>query len=401
MVVAHPVTEPKLTWESRNGTKKSNFDVGPNGEVALPVTVFGQPVPPPQHTQSAPVHVGLGNTAVDMSASKHARRLYVGGIPRGVPENEISAFFTDVVHKTAAQEYISGGPVVLNVWLNTEKAFAFVEFSGIELASACIALDGINFTHSRGSAVVRVRRPNDYRPDLVPPNQTGFIPLNLGGVGGVVSTTVPDGPNKIFFGGVPNQLTVEQIKELFVAFGPLKSFHLVKDAGQAVSKGFGFLEFNDANLTPVVCMAMNGFQIGDRTLTVKTQGGAGAPPGGPGAQAASYPGAAPVGHALGARMPTKVLRLLNMITKEELFDDNEYADIIDDVSGECSQYGRVTKIIIPRSKDGFPPSCDGSVFIQYADLNGSQAAAGALSGRKFAERVLAVEFVSSFALFSR
>ena len=100
-------------------------------------------------------------------------------------------------------------------------------------------------------------------------------------------------------------------------------------------------------------------------------------------------------------MPTKVLRLLNMITKEELFDDNEYADIIDDVSGECSQYGRVTKIIIPRSKDGFPPSCDGSVFIQYADLNGSQAAAGALSGRKFAERVLAVEFVSSFALFSR
>lgn len=78
---------------------------------------------------------------------------------------------------------------------------------------------------------------------------------------GVVSTTVADGPHKVFVGGLPYDLAPEhvrgvctdpfgtlrphafvyahccvQIKELLTAFGPLKAFHLVKDAGATVSK---------------------------------------------------------------------------------------------------------------------------------------------------------------------
>ena len=83
-----------------------------------------------------------------------------------------------------------------------------------------------------------------------------------------------------------------------------------------------------------------------------------------------------------------------MITKEELYDDNEFADIIDDVTHECSQYGKVTQVVIPRSKDGYPISCDGSVFIEFVDTAASRNAASALSGRKFGDRIVTVEFVS-------
>jgi splicing factor U2AF subunit len=49
---------------------------------------------------------------------------------------------------------------------------------------------------------------------------------------GIVGTTVAEGPGKVFVGGLPYHLTEEEIKELLGAFGPLRSFHLVKDTGE-------------------------------------------------------------------------------------------------------------------------------------------------------------------------
>ena len=62
---------------------------------------------------------------------------------------------------------------------------------------------------------------------------------------GVVSTTVSDGPNKIFVGGLPYTLTDDNVKELLSVFGPLKSFHMVRDPGMTTSKGYGFCEFQE------------------------------------------------------------------------------------------------------------------------------------------------------------
>lgn len=35
--------------------------------------------------------------------------------------------------------------------------------------------------------------------------------------------------------------------------------------------------------------------------------------------------------------PTRVVRLLNMVTEESLADDGEYADILEDTREECSK----------------------------------------------------------------
>ena len=66
---------------------------------------------------------------------------------------------------------------------------------------------------------------------------------------GVVSTQVPDGPNKVFCGGLPYDLGEEQIKELLSAYGRLKSFHLVREKDTVTSKGYCFFEYLDENLT--------------------------------------------------------------------------------------------------------------------------------------------------------
>ena len=47
--------------------------------------------------------------------------------------------------------------------------------------------------------------------------------------------------------------------------------------------------------------------------------------------------------ATGAGPPTAVLCLMNMVTPDELVDDEEYEDILEDVKEECSKLGKVSK----------------------------------------------------------
>jgi splicing factor U2AF subunit len=191
----------------------------------------------------------------------------VGGIPPGTTEDDISGFFTDVIAKAVAPGYVEGMPV-LQVYINQDKCFAFVELTSIELTSACLALDGVKYNHRGGQSIIRVRRPNDFKPELMPQHLKPFPPLNLTSLG-IVNTTVSDGPGKLFVGGVPYHLTDDQVKELLTAIGPLKSFHLVRDPGSVTSKGYGFCEYFDTPNTESAIIALNGIPLGDKTLTVR------------------------------------------------------------------------------------------------------------------------------------
>lgn len=50
--------------------------------------------------------------------------------------------------------------------------------------------------------------------------------------------------------------------------------------------------------------------------------------------------------------PTEVLCLMNMVTPEELVDDEEYEDILEDIREECAKYGQVRSLEIPRPIEG-------------------------------------------------
>lgn len=84
-----------------------------------------------------------------------------------------------------------------------------------------MAFDGITFAGQS----LKIRRPKDYQP---PAGLSGTPPPIH--VPGVVSTNVPDSPNKIFVGGLPIFLNDEQVMELLKSFGELRAFNLVKDS---------------------------------------------------------------------------------------------------------------------------------------------------------------------------
>lgn len=116
--------------------------------------------------------------------------------------------------------------------------------------------------------------------------------------------------------------------------------------------------------------------------------------------------------------PSEVLVLMNMVTPQELEDEEEYEgqlfsrplaqwlnlycgerlilipnlDILEDVKEECGKYGNVKSMEIPRPIKGVEvPGC-GKIYVEFMSLIDSQKAQQALTGRKFANRVVVTSY---------
>ncbi|XP_037421198.1 splicing factor U2af large subunit A-like [Triticum dicoccoides] len=386
---------------SRSKSKRvSGFDQGPLQSIPMvtPGTTPGQlPAVAPLITGmlpnmfnfTAPTQFNplvMQPQAMTQQATRHARRVYVGGLPPTANEQTVAIYFNQVMAAIGGNT-AGPGDAVLNVYINHDKKFAFVEMRSVEEASNAMALDGIMFE----GAPVKVRRPTDYNPSLAaalgpsqpnPNLNLGAVGLTPGSAGGV------EGPDRIFVGGLPYYFTEAQVRELLESFGPLRGFDLVKDRETGNSKGYAFCVYQDLNVTDIACAALNGIKMGDKTLTVRRAN-----------QGTSQPRPEQetiLLHAqqqvqmqklvlqVGGALPTKVVCLTQVVSADELRDDEEYEDILEDMREEGRKYGNLVKAVIPRpDPSGAAVPGVGKVFLEYADIDGSTKAKVGMHGRKF------------------
>ncbi|KAN0063799.1 hypothetical protein ACQY0O_003850 [Thecaphora frezii] len=348
------------------------------------------------------------------AANRQARRLYIGNITHEATESNLCGFFNEKMReiKLTTEE---GDPCV-SAQVNPDKGYAFLEFRNPEEATNAMSFDGIVFQ----TQSLKIRRPKDYvGPDIRPPPNV-HVP-------GVISTNVPDSPNKIFVGGLPTYLTDEQVIELLQSFGELRAFNLVKEGGTGASKGFAFCEYVDPALTDLACQGLNDMELADRRLVVQRASvgsekrhqhnpagtGANAGPLGAGGFKHLPPSLRNfAGNGGDAGEPTSCIVMLNMVTPEELQDDEEYADIVEDIRDECSKYGDVLDVRIPRpakkSKGAAAQSWRrtqdaaaaangpgeeeregvGRVYVRYDRVDECAAALKAIAGRQFGGRLV-------------
>eukprot|EP01041_Mallomonas_annulata_P001723 gene1723-3336_t len=98
-----------------------------------------------------------------LQQTRHARRLYVGGIPQNYANEElIIKHFNSIISEGLCEENDSS--YVNSVYINHKKCFAFVELKSMELTTACLELDGIVYHNS----ILKIQRANEYKPELVP-----------------------------------------------------------------------------------------------------------------------------------------------------------------------------------------------------------------------------------------
>ncbi|KVI00172.1 Nucleotide-binding, alpha-beta plait [Cynara cardunculus var. scolymus] len=348
--------------------------------------------------------------AMTQQATRHARRVYVGGLSPTANEQSVATFFSHVMSAIGGNT-AGPGDAVVNVYINHEKKFAFVEMRSVEEASNAMALDGIIFE----GAPVKVRRPSDYNPSLAatlgpsqpnPNLNLAAVGLTPGSAGGL------EGPDRIFVGGLPYYFTEAQVRELLESFGALRGFDLVKDRETGNSKGYAFCVYQDLSVTDIACAALNGIKMGDKTLTVRRANQGQTQPK-PEQESvllhaqqqialqyefdhrltSSYlqrlmlqPG------AIGTT-PTKVLCLTQVVTEDELKVDDDYEDILEDMRLECEKFGSLVNVVIPRpNPNGEPAPGVGKVFLEYLDTEGSTKARAGLNGRKFGGNQVVASF---------
>ena len=343
----------------------------------------------------------LAFSGINSQQTKHARCIYIGGV-EGVTDVQLKDFWQDAINKCLGRHTDS----IVSAYVNPERKFGFIEMDNIELTTACMDLDGIVFN----GQPLKVRRPTDYNPSLVAHKEPP--PFNVEAVGlvaGGPKTQVAEGPNKIFVGGLPHHLSDVQITELLEAFGKLKSLHVVRDSGSQTSKGYGFCEYEDPNCTDLACQGLNGMEIGDRQLTVRravAQNNTANVAGLSGhsviamstsmAQQAGIAGIDPNAPRPKLTPPSRVLIFENMVTKEDLEDDEEYNDICNDIESECSKSGKVVSILIPR--DG--PAIE-KVFVEFERTFYAVEAKSKLDGRTFADQTVKCDFYDEKKFFAK
>ncbi|KAJ5038775.1 uncharacterized protein L3040_006454 [Drepanopeziza brunnea f. sp. 'multigermtubi'] len=330
------------------------------------------------------------NAALKPSNSRQAKRLLVSNLPPTVNEEAIVNFFNLQLN---GLNVIEGSDPCVSAQISKDKTFALLEFKQTSDATIALALDGITMEdeHMNGSATngdtqgLSIRRPKDY----IVPTITDETPFEAG----VISNVVVDTQNKISISNIPLYLTDEQVTELLVSFGELKAFVLVKDNGTDESRGIAFCEYVDPVATDIAVEGLNGMELGDKHLKVQR---------------------ASIGHTQvsGLEMSVnamsmlagttsqgleegRVLQLLNMVTPEELIDNEDYEEICEDVKEECEKYGKVLDMKVPRPTGGSRQSNGvGKIYVKFDNSDSAGKALRTLAGRKFADRTVVVTYFS-------
>lgn len=73
---------------------------------------------------------------------------------------------------------------------------------------------------------------------------------------------------KLYVGGLPYAATESELTTLFATHGTVESARIIADKFTGQSKGFGFVEMSTSAEAQTAITALNGSEMGGRSLTV-------------------------------------------------------------------------------------------------------------------------------------
>nr|CCA13927.1 splicing factor U2af large subunit putative [Albugo laibachii Nc14] len=418
--------------KSEQGKKKRDANSSPEPHEHPPVSGDGTPSIT-QLMQQYPT-LSLQDIIAKMQASnvtmaaavamKPARELYVGNLPATITGPQLQEFLGTIIQQVGLSTQ-PGNPI-LSVWISTDGHFAFCEMRSVEECNLALLLNQLPLL----GQPLKFGRPRSFMgpPQPMPivsartqtalvnlgctPNPVWFAspdvtsfgsdPMGFGnGLNGFLSSSssslmsataladslasLPSDPNatQLLMSNIPGVLAEEQVKELVQPFGELRFFKLIKDPITGQSTGTAFFEYQENQVTTEALNGLDGLDIGGVKLSVRR-----AP------DATKYPQIAVLMPGAAGEEPGPVLRMANMVSEDELKNDEEFADLKEDVEEECKRFGTIIALDIPRSQDGEEIAGTGNIFVRYSDTKEATAAQKALCGRKFGGNVVKVTYFS-------
>lgn len=98
---------------------------------------------------------------------------------------------------------------------------------------------------------------------------------------------------KLYVGNLAYDVSEEQLQELFAQFGPVQSVTIISDRFTGRSKGFGFVEMENASDADTAITSLNGKDLNERPIKVAEARPQAPRAGGRGRQRGGGPGRGP------------------------------------------------------------------------------------------------------------
>jgi hypothetical protein len=342
----------------------------------------------------------IHQNAQQAAQEKINRELFVGNTPPGTSEMLLLQFLNGAMRRVNLC-----GPhemPILNCRVNTK--FAFIELLNSEMANRALNLNGIPFL----GAVLKVSRPSKYAGPPMPTRTWQELTGLALPVGAVVDSEQEKVNRELFVGNTTPEMTENMLAEFLG--NAMEQVGLNIMAGNPitacrVSGKFAFIELrtpqeaaNALNLDNIPFMGAqlrvgrpskwngtpdnhgNWEDILAKYMSGELQVGNTAP----GQVAAAV---APPLPAI-TQATSRVVELRNMLSDEDLKNPDEYHEILEDTRDECSQFGQLISVQIPRA--GEPGAT--KIFLEYASNEDAGKASQGLAGRTFDGRKVQATF---------
>ncbi|XP_075437228.1 poly(U)-binding-splicing factor PUF60 isoform X1 [Ascaphus truei] len=221
-----------------------------NLQMAAVTMSFGDPLSPLQSVLFNQIPAGgLSEFSLLQMAAQRQRalaimcRVYVGSI------------YYELGEDTIRQAFAPFGPIksIDMSWDSVtmkHKGFAFVEYEVPEAAQ--LALEQMNSV-MLGGRNIKVGRPS-----------------NIGQAQPIIDQLAEEARsfNRIYVASVHQDLSDDDIKSVFEAFGKIKSCMLTRDPTTGKHKGYGFIEYDKSQSSQDAVSSMNLFDLGGQYLRV-------------------------------------------------------------------------------------------------------------------------------------
>ena len=326
------------------------------------------------------------------------RELFVGNTPPGTSEMLLLHFLNAAMRRVNICE--PHGTPILNCRVNSK--FAFIELTSADMANKALDLNGIPFL----GAVLKVSRPSKYIGPTIPSRSWQEITGQQLPSGLVLDAEQEKLNRELFVGNTTPEMTESMLAEFLG--NAIEQVGLNVMAGNPVvscrvSGKFAFIELrtpqeaaNALNLNNIPFMGAqlrvgrpskwsgppdqhgNWEDILAKYMSGELQLGNAAP-----GQAAPPPPGASAGAPM---LVSRVVELQNMLTSDDLINEEEYNDILEDTSEECGQFGQLISVHIPKA--GEPGAT--KIYLEYSSNEDAAKAIAGLAGRTFdGRRVMA------------
>lgn len=340
---------------------------GPNGIGNISGSTF-----PRSHGGSG-VGAGVGAGAPALHNSK-SRRLYIGNVPfhAGLTDVALTQFFS-ALYVAGFGGLAPGAPLpVVSFWLHADGKFGFMELRG-EQETVNMMVFNQTTLHGR---LLKVNRPSDFRPEIHAPHISSLIPDTVNACAVVRLCEELDGL------AVPPPRLIAQAQIRQQEQGQNDA-----DPQTSVPQPDDSAPVDDTDPRGAIKSDLVNKESVDKSTISPSPSGADSKTEGDNNSEVDNEGNMDVDDVEKKGNDVVVISLRNLVTDADLDgSDEDYREIVEDVHGECSQYGDVASVEIPR--DG---PWKGTAFVQFRESSGALRAIEELARRVFeGRRIIAV-----------